>query len=111
MYNVLVVVGLVMTVLATGCAELDLTEELDYTSLQGEGEPIEVIEVPVLREVKVEEVKVEEVKVEEVKVEEVKVEEVTVPIFDAQDNVIGTETLPPKEVKKVVDTVVEEVVL
>ena len=101
MYNVLVVVGLVMTVLATGCAELDLTEELDYTSLQGEGEPIEVIEVPVLREVKV----------EEVKVEEVKVEEVTVPIFDAQDNVIGTETLPPKEVKKVVDTVVEEVVL
>jgi|LWDU01.1.fsa_nt_gi hypothetical protein len=109
MYNVLIVVGLVMTVLATGCSEMDLTKELDYASMQEGVKPVEVIEVEVLREVVEVEVEVLREVLKEVVEEammEVVEEVVEVPIFDNEDNIIGTELL-----KKEVDTVVEEVLL
>jgi len=74
-----------------GCSEIDLTKVVAQTPTTAP--VVEVIEVEVLREV---------VELPELEPEVVHEVEVEVPVFDSEDNVIGTETIvvPVPEVEQ-----------
>ena len=65
-----------------GCSEMDLTKVVDQTPATSA--VVDVIEVEVLREV---------VELPELETEVVHEVEVEVPVFDSEDNVVGTETI------------------